>query len=253
MLAVAVAVLSGTADVGLGIQAAAKAERSPALSLMPISFASILGGMITLIGTPPNIVIATFREDALGEPFGMFDFTPVGVDTFVYFLAPVVSLVVAIMAFAVISIADPITVEIAASKPIIEPAPPEDLVCVRALPEHAAEIAAHRLDVRQGDAGDLPWEDGTFDAVSIANALHLIDEPIPVPREACRVLKLGGRFVAITQAKEPIEGLLWAPIRRGMTLYSDAELGSLLSEVGLTEVEAYPTRDMGQLGYGVKA
>jgi di/tricarboxylate transporter len=45
---------------------------------MPLSFATILGGMATLIGTPPNIIIATFREDALGEPFSMFDFTPVG-------------------------------------------------------------------------------------------------------------------------------------------------------------------------------
>ena len=45
---------------------------------MPLSFASILGGMITLIGTPPNIVIATFRESALGEPYGMFSFAPVG-------------------------------------------------------------------------------------------------------------------------------------------------------------------------------
>ena len=62
----------------LDMQAAAKAERSPALSLMPLSFASILGGMITLIGTPPNIVIAEFRGDALGEPYGMFDFAPVG-------------------------------------------------------------------------------------------------------------------------------------------------------------------------------
>jgi di/tricarboxylate transporter len=62
----------------LDIQAAAKAERSPALSLMPISFASILGGMITLIGTPPNIVIAEFRNDALGAPYRMFDFAPVG-------------------------------------------------------------------------------------------------------------------------------------------------------------------------------
>ena len=60
------------------IQAAAKAKRSPALTLMPLSFASILGGMITLIGTPPNIIIAEFRQDALGEGFGMFDFTPVG-------------------------------------------------------------------------------------------------------------------------------------------------------------------------------
>ena len=60
------------------IQAAAKAKRSPAMTLMPLSFASILGGMVTLIGTPPNVVIATFREEALGEPYGMFDFAPVG-------------------------------------------------------------------------------------------------------------------------------------------------------------------------------
>ena len=60
------------------MQAAARAKRSPALTLMPLSFASILGGMITLIGTPPNIVIAEFRGDALGESFQMFDFAPVG-------------------------------------------------------------------------------------------------------------------------------------------------------------------------------
>lgn len=63
----------------LDMQAAQRAKRSPALTLMPLSFASILGGMVTLIGTPPNIVIATFREGALGEPYGMLDFAPVGV------------------------------------------------------------------------------------------------------------------------------------------------------------------------------
>ncbi len=60
------------------LKAADKARRSPALTLMPLSFASILGGLITLIGTPPNIIIASFRQEALGEPFGMFDFAPVG-------------------------------------------------------------------------------------------------------------------------------------------------------------------------------
>lgn len=60
-------------------QAARKADRSPALSLMPLSFASILGGMITLIGTPPNIVIAEIRNDTLGDPYRMFDFAPVGI------------------------------------------------------------------------------------------------------------------------------------------------------------------------------
>ncbi|MDC0738608.1 SLC13 family permease [Cognatishimia sp. SS12] len=60
------------------VQTARKAQRSPGLSLMPLSFATILGGMATLIGTPPNIIIATIREDALGAPFKMFDFAPVG-------------------------------------------------------------------------------------------------------------------------------------------------------------------------------
>ena len=62
----------------LDIEAAEKAKRAPGQSLMPLSFATILGGMITLIGTPPNIVISEYRQDALGAPFAMFDFAPVG-------------------------------------------------------------------------------------------------------------------------------------------------------------------------------
>jgi di/tricarboxylate transporter len=50
----------------------------PAMSLMPLAFASLLGGMVTLIGTPPNLIISAFREREIGEPYGMFDFTPVG-------------------------------------------------------------------------------------------------------------------------------------------------------------------------------
>ncbi len=82
LAAVLSAVMNNVAALALlmpiDIQAADKAKRSPALSLMPLSFASILGGMITLIGTPPNIVIAEFRNDALGAPYRMFDFAPVG-------------------------------------------------------------------------------------------------------------------------------------------------------------------------------
>ena len=61
------------------IESARKANRSPSLTLMPLSFATILGGMVTLIGTPPNIVVASVREKALGQGFGMFDFAPVGI------------------------------------------------------------------------------------------------------------------------------------------------------------------------------
>ena len=59
-------------------EAANRAQRGPGLTLMPLSFATILGGMVTLIGTPTNIVIATFRGDALGAPLAMFDFAAVG-------------------------------------------------------------------------------------------------------------------------------------------------------------------------------
>jgi di/tricarboxylate transporter len=60
------------------IQLSKKAKRNPSSTLMPLSFASILGGMVTLIGTAPNVVIATYRGEALGTPYNMFDFAYVG-------------------------------------------------------------------------------------------------------------------------------------------------------------------------------
>ncbi|WP_459129951.1 SLC13 family permease [Guggenheimella bovis] len=62
--------------VAIGL--ARKNGYSPSLSLMPLAFGSLFGGMITLIGTPPNIIISNFRKAEVGEPFGMFDFAPVG-------------------------------------------------------------------------------------------------------------------------------------------------------------------------------
>ncbi|MGM0932409.1 MAG: SLC13 family permease [Bacteroidota bacterium] len=62
----------------IAIHLARKSGNPPSYILMPIAFASLLGGMTTLIGTPPNIIIATFRAEVIGEPFNMFDFSPVG-------------------------------------------------------------------------------------------------------------------------------------------------------------------------------
>lgn len=50
----------------------------PGQVLMPLAFGSILGGMTTLIGTPPNLIVSGFREDTGAGSFTMFDFTPVG-------------------------------------------------------------------------------------------------------------------------------------------------------------------------------
>ncbi|SVD87603.1 uncharacterized protein METZ01_LOCUS440457, partial [marine metagenome] len=93
----------------VALKTAIKQKRSPSIILMPLAFASILGGMITMIGTPPNIIIAAFRHtnqinmkaEALENinstaakyfidqninyhqfspsPFGMLDFSPVGI------------------------------------------------------------------------------------------------------------------------------------------------------------------------------
>lgn len=51
---------------------------SPSLLLMPMAFLSLLGGLVTLVGTSTNIIASQVREDSLGHPFAMFDFTPVG-------------------------------------------------------------------------------------------------------------------------------------------------------------------------------
>ena len=62
----------------VAIQAARRAERSPSELLMPLAFGSLIGGMMTLIGTSPNLIASALRQQLLGRPYGMFDFLPVG-------------------------------------------------------------------------------------------------------------------------------------------------------------------------------
>jgi len=62
-------------------------RRPPAATLMPLAFATILGGMTTLIGTPANLILSSVREERLGAPFGFFTMAPVGVAVAVVGLA----------------------------------------------------------------------------------------------------------------------------------------------------------------------
>jgi di/tricarboxylate transporter len=62
----------------VAFQIARRNNTSPSAFLMPMAFGSLLGGIITLVGTSPNIIVARMRAELVGEPFGMFDFTPVG-------------------------------------------------------------------------------------------------------------------------------------------------------------------------------
>ena len=60
------------------IKMAKRSKTSPSVFLMPMSFGSLLGGLITLVGTSPNIIVSRVREQMTGEPFAMFDYAPVG-------------------------------------------------------------------------------------------------------------------------------------------------------------------------------
>ncbi|MEW5729764.1 MAG: SLC13 family permease, partial [Pseudomonadota bacterium] len=62
----------------VALQVARRHGHSPARLLMPLSFASLLGGIVTMVGTSPNIIVSRVRADLTGEPFGMFSFAPLG-------------------------------------------------------------------------------------------------------------------------------------------------------------------------------
>ena len=63
----------------IALKIASKQELPPGRLLMPLAFGTILGGMTTLIGTPPNLIVSSFRAQSGAGPFSMFDFSPVGV------------------------------------------------------------------------------------------------------------------------------------------------------------------------------
>ncbi|MGE4062826.1 MAG: SLC13 family permease [Rhodospirillaceae bacterium] len=65
--------------IPIALKIAARVGLPPARILMPMSFAALIGGVTTLIGTSPNIIVSRFREETTGEPFTLFAFAPVGV------------------------------------------------------------------------------------------------------------------------------------------------------------------------------
>lgn len=62
----------------VAMQVARRSGTSPSLLLMPMAFGSLVGGLVTLVGTSPNLLVSRVREEVSGQPFGLFDFAPVG-------------------------------------------------------------------------------------------------------------------------------------------------------------------------------
>ena len=65
--------------IPIAMQVARRTEKPASRVLMPLAFGSLLGGLVTLIGTSPNVIVSRMREQMTGQPFRMFDFAPVGI------------------------------------------------------------------------------------------------------------------------------------------------------------------------------
>ena len=179
------------------IATARKAGRSPGLTLMPLSFATILGGMVTLIGTPPNIIIASIRQDAFGEPFAMFDFAPVGGAAALVGLA-----FVALLGWRLIPARDsgvgvdrlkglaPYMAELTVPedhkligtklRDLLEPAEKADVSVIGLLRDGRRRFGPRRnLNLRAGDVLLLEAEPAALDEFRIAMALGMVDAGNP--------------------------------------------------------------------------
>ena len=64
--------------IPIALQVARRTGKPASRVLMPLAFGSLLGGLATLIGTSPNVIVSRMRAQITGEPFHMFDFAPVG-------------------------------------------------------------------------------------------------------------------------------------------------------------------------------
>ncbi|MFL5338390.1 MAG: SLC13 family permease, partial [Geminicoccaceae bacterium] len=62
----------------IAVQMARRNGTSPSILMMPMAFGSLVGGLVTMVGTSPNILVSRMRAELTGQPFTMFDFTPVG-------------------------------------------------------------------------------------------------------------------------------------------------------------------------------
>ncbi|OAP35802.1 permease [Sinorhizobium glycinis] len=64
--------------IPVAFQFARRSNVQPSVFLMPMAFGALIGGLMTQVGTSPNVVVSRVRQDLTGESFSMFDFTPVG-------------------------------------------------------------------------------------------------------------------------------------------------------------------------------
>lgn len=200
-------------------QMAKRSDSSPSCFLMPMAFGSLLGGLITLVGTSPNIIVSRVREEMTGEPFGMFDYAPVGLGLsavgllflrFGYTLLPT-------NRHAAPTLGEALDIEDYATEaqiPANSPAEGKTIAEFRAMTDDEVEVTGlHRGEVRR----TMPLPDAVLDA---GDVLILKGEPEALERAiAAAGLDLEGqhRDTVANTASSNI-GVIEAVIERGSVL-----------------------------------
>ncbi|HEX8653710.1 MAG TPA: SLC13 family permease [Allosphingosinicella sp.] len=202
-------------------QMAKKSDASPSCFLMPMAFGSLLGGLITLVGTSPNIIVSRVREQMTGEPFAMFDYAPVGLGLaaagllflrFGYRLLPTGRRAAPTMGEA-LDIEDYAT---EAQVPSGSPAEGKTVAELRAMSDDEIEVTGlHRGEVRRG----APLPDAVIDA---GDVLILKGEPEALERAiAAAGLELEGHHRESAAGSSNV-GVIEAVIERGSPLAGGA-------------------------------
>jgi len=204
-------------------QMAKKSNTSPSCMLMPMAFGSLLGGLITLVGTSPNIIVSRVREEMVGEPFQMFDYAPVGLGlSFVgllflrygYKLLPT-------NRRAAPTLGEALDISDYTTEARIPPHSPADGITVaefKALTEGEAEVTGlHRDEHRRA----VPLPDAVINA---GDTLILEGEPEALERAiAATGLKLEGQHRgAVTGTSQSNIGVIEAVIGKGSPLVGEA-------------------------------
>lgn len=117
-----------------------------------------------------------------------------------------------------------------------------ELMVQQARARHADAIAAGRLEIRQGDAGSLPYDDATFDKVCGTHVIYFWPDAVATVRELRRVLRPGGTLALAYQERERMpsrnaEGLM----RAGATLYGPGEVEKVVRAGGFEQVRLETT------------
>jgi di/tricarboxylate transporter len=200
-------------------QMAKRSKASPSVFLMPMAFGSLLGGLITLVGTSPNIIVSRVREQMTGEPFRMFDYAPVGLGLaavglvylrFAYRLLPTDRRIAPSMGEA-LDIEDYAT---EAQVPALSPVEGKTIAEFRAMTGNEVEVTGfHRGEDRQV----VPFPDARIDAGDI---LILKGEPEALERAIAKGgLDLEGQH---RESAGGTIGVIEAVIERGSPLVGKA-------------------------------